>query len=297
MSRAKAPGKVVVAGAYSVLEGAPAIVAAVDRFVTADSELPGDRLTDEIRAAGITTPIWFDASALRQDDRKLGLGSSAAILVACLAAQTLERAGSASAEVLARRVFEPALLAHHRAQAGGSGIDVTSACFGGVLEFRRTSALPEFTPLPTCTGLRLEVWASNAAASTREMLARVSEFRARAPSACQRDLAAQADAATATVEAWRSRDGRAIIRGCAAQRHALARLGADAGIPIVTREVAALADLAEMHSAAVLPAGAGGGDIALYVGETSSEFLTDALARFGHSRLPIELGAPGVHAE
>jgi phosphomevalonate kinase len=88
-----------------------------------------------------------------------------------------------------------------------------------------------------------------------------------------------------------------VIRGCSAQRHALAQLGHDARIPIVTPEVTALAELAEAHSAAVLPAGAGGGDIAVYLGETSSEFLADALTRFGHSRLTLALGAPGVHAE
>lgn len=294
--RARAPGKVVVTGAYSVLEGAPAIVAAVDRYVTADTELVGDRLTDEVRAAGITTPIWFDATALRQDDRKLGLGSSAAILVACLAAKSLDRFGSVPPEQLAQRVFAPALLAHRIAQAGGSGIDVAAACFGGVLEYRKGNAEPEFQSLEPLTGLTLEVWASRSAASTREMLERVRELRQRDPATHQRDLSAQADAATDTVRAWRSHDTKAIIRGCCAQRHALARLGGDAGIPIVTKEVAALADLAEQQSAAVLPAGAGGGDIALYVGEGPSDALTDALRRFGHTRLSMRLGAPGVHA-
>lgn len=294
--RAKAPGKVVVTGAYSVLEGGPAIVAAVDRYVTADTELVGDRLTDEVKAAGITTPIWFDATALRQDERKLGLGSSAAILVACLAARALVECGPMQPEPLARRVFAPALVAHRTAQAGGSGIDVAAACFGGVLEYRKGMDQPLFQPLAAVTGLHVEVWASRSEASTREMLEHVRALGQRDPESHRRDLLAQGDAATATVEAWRARDVQAIIRGCAAQRHALSRLGLDAGIPIVTREVAALADLAERQSAAVLPAGAGGGDIALYVGEQPSDALTDALQRFGHTRLPMQLGALGVHA-
>ena len=36
--RARAPGKLVLSGAYAVLEGAPALVAAVDRYALADSE-------------------------------------------------------------------------------------------------------------------------------------------------------------------------------------------------------------------------------------------------------------------
>jgi phosphomevalonate kinase len=283
-------------GAYSVLEGAPAIVAAVDRYVTADTELIGDRLTDEVRAAGIATPIWFDATALRQDERKLGLGSSAAILVACLAAKSLVQCGSLQPQQLAQQLFMPALLAHRAAQAGGSGLDVAAACFGGVLEYRVGISKPDFLSLAAPTGLHLEVWASRSAASTRDMLDHVRQFRCRAPEAHRHDLKAQADAATATVEAWRKHDVQAVIRGCVAQRHALAQLGADAGIPIVTPEVAALADLAERASAAVLPAGAGGGDIALYLGERPSDFLTDALQRFGHTRLSMRLGALGVHA-
>ncbi|MBM4364466.1 MAG: phosphomevalonate kinase, partial [Deltaproteobacteria bacterium] len=80
---ARAPGKLVLSGAYAVLEGAPAIVTAVDRWVTADTGRPADRLTPEVSAAlaGRTAP-WFDAGPLRDGEQKLGLGSSAAILVA-----------------------------------------------------------------------------------------------------------------------------------------------------------------------------------------------------------------------
>ena len=85
--RARAPGKVVISGAYAVLEGAPAIVAAVDRYAVADTARAPDFVSDEVRVAlgGRRAPL-VDASALRADGRKLGLGSSAAILVASLAA-------------------------------------------------------------------------------------------------------------------------------------------------------------------------------------------------------------------
>ena len=98
MTRARAPGKVVFSGAYAVLGGAPAIVLAVERDVVADTERPHEFLTDEVAAAlepNERAP-WFDASALREDGRKLGLGSSAAILVASLFA--LEAAARPSAD-------------------------------------------------------------------------------------------------------------------------------------------------------------------------------------------------------
>jgi phosphomevalonate kinase len=35
--KARAPGKIVISGAYAVLEGAPSVVTAADRYVTADT--------------------------------------------------------------------------------------------------------------------------------------------------------------------------------------------------------------------------------------------------------------------
>ena len=51
MSRARAPGKLVLSGAYAVLSGAPALVAAVDRYVVADSARPTLFDAPEVRAA------------------------------------------------------------------------------------------------------------------------------------------------------------------------------------------------------------------------------------------------------
>jgi len=73
-----APGKLVLTGAYAVLEGAPAIVAAVDRYAVVDTQSPGK----------------VDVRSLHDEaGQKLGLGSSAASLVASFGAMG---AGAAS---------------------------------------------------------------------------------------------------------------------------------------------------------------------------------------------------------
>ena len=81
MAVARAPGKLVVTGAYAVLEGATSIVAAVDRYATADSGRPPTRVTEEV-AAAITAgyldgALDFDASPLRAPRPTAGAASSA----------------------------------------------------------------------------------------------------------------------------------------------------------------------------------------------------------------------------
>src|SRR5688500_11443464 len=79
------------------------------------------------------------------------------------------------------------------------------------------------------------------------------------------------------------------------QRATLGALGRVAGIPIVTPEAARLA--AAAAPAAVLPAGAGGGDVLLHVGLEPSTALFRALAaELGHRLLELSLNARGVHA-
>ncbi|RYZ03575.1 MAG: hypothetical protein EOO73_27210 [Myxococcales bacterium] len=295
--KARAPGKVVLSGAYSVLHGAPAIVSAVSRYVTADTSRPAELLTDEVKAAlgtGQTAP-WFDASELRERGRKLGLGSSAAILVASLYA--LEREASPVSELeLQQQLFERGLAAHRLAQGGGSGVDVAASTFGGTLVYRLPSpGRPELTPGELPGELSLEVWTCPTSASTRELLGAVAELGRSQPSAHRHWLELQGAAATSAAASVQSADSDGFIRALRGQFAALSGLGLAAGVPIVTAELAELAPVAEAEGAALLPAGAGGGDIALFVGvRPSSETLRGALGAREHHLLSARLSAPGV---
>src|SRR5262245_23763402 len=170
---ARAPGKLVISGAYAVLEGAPALVAAVDRYVVADSSRAAERLTPEVREALSRRgperehrAPWFDATELRDasHNRKLGLGSSAAILVASLAALELDAEPDLPEGDLAARVFSEARVAHRAAQGGGSGIDVAASAFGGVLRFERPApdAAPIVASITLPQPLFISVWSSSA---------------------------------------------------------------------------------------------------------------------------------------
>ncbi|WP_437738445.1 hypothetical protein [Sorangium sp. So ce1335] len=327
----RAPGKLVLSGAYAVLEGAPALVAAVDRYVLADPERPADLVTEEVQAAidagALDRAVWFDASALRSAppapragpsgassaaSRKLGLGSSAAILVATLAARASTDRSSAAATTMAtaaaaaaaagqpmpawdaRALFLDALAAHRRAQGGGSGVDVAASVYGGVLCCRLgPGGELAVTPHALPGKLAIEVFASDAAARTSDMLERVRALAARDPAAHRALLDAAAEGAAAAVLAA---DARAFVAALDRQVDALAELGARAGAPIVTPALARLRPAAAAEGAALAPSGAGGGDVSIFVGAAPpSAALLEAARASGLERVPMSLGAPGVH--
>jgi len=299
--KARAPGKLVLSGAYAVLEGAPAIVTAVDRYVTADAERGAELVTPEVReAVGATLAPWFDASELREDGEKLGLGSSAAIVVASLASRALRERGLLADAELAELVLEPALAAHRRAQGGGSGVDVAAAAYGGTLVFHRAEpgaegAVPALFRVALPAGLVVETWWSRQAASTADFVRRVRSLAEREPQSYSALIGTQSRAAEAAVRAVLRGRADDFVAALGEQRRALAALGQAADVDIVTQSVEALAALSE--AAAVLPAGAGGGDIVLHVGRVpSSASFRERAAELGHRLLPLALGARGVHA-
>jgi phosphomevalonate kinase len=297
---ARAPGKLVLSGAYSVLEGAPCLVAAVDRFVVADGARAADFVTDEVRAAveagAMDRPVWFDAAALRETapdgtSRKLGLGSSAAILAASLAAALGDRFADEAA--LREHVFPIALAAHRKAQGGGSGVDVAASTYGGVLlaQLAPGGAL-SVAPHALPEGTVVHVYASPVAASTRDLLAKVRALAAADPARHRACLDAAGRGARAAVAA---QTVAALVQAVAAQTDALGALGEAAGASIVTPEVAALRTLAEQEGGTFAPSGAGGGDIAFFIGarEPSAAFAKRA-AEQGLAFVEMHIGASGA---
>jgi phosphomevalonate kinase len=290
--KARAPGKVVLSGAYAVLEGARAIVAAVDRYVVADSARSAAFVTPEVEAAlgaGEKAP-FFDASALREGERKLGLGSSAAIVVASLGARLLDAEPGLGAASLAERVFPSALIAHRRAQGGGSGIDVAASAFGGIQVALPVGKTLHLTQVSLPAGVVVRVLAASAPASTPELIRRVHALRANDPALYGRLMTRQADASERTAAAVLEGDAGAFVSGLSEQADALSALGTASGADIVTADMARLLFLARSVGAVALPAGAGGGDIALWVSENGAEPpANDALRP-----IALALGAPGL---
>lgn len=287
-----APGKLVLTGAYAVLAGAPAIVVATSRGAWADGSRPNPTPTAEVRAAlGDVPSPHVDASSLFLGSRKLGLGASSAILVASIAAREAARGADLADDTFRRALFDRARAAHSQAQGGGSGVDVAASIFGGVLEY--VPGVAKRRSLPTETIIR--VFACGTSARTAELRGHVDQLAAASPSAhraCFADLEKIAHDAADAVKAA-SHEG--LVGAVRRAARALARLGAAANAPIVPAGFDVLEGIAAAEGAAFCVSGAGGGDVATYLGSQapSAAFVERALD-LGLFAIDVDIDEKGV---
>lgn len=281
MRRFLAPGKLVLVGEYAVLDGAPALVAAVNRGVRVDVSpavqvevlTPGD---DRFARAAL-----HDAPAARYafadhnpppTHTKPGFGGSAAATVAGVAAVHALTRGA----IVAGDVFAEAFAIHHRVQGSGSGIDVAASAYGGVLRFapegvRHVQGVP--SPIVVWTGQ---------SAKTGPRVQSYRGWRGRS------DFVATS---TAIVEAF-PRQPIAMLDAAWLLLRAMAEA---AGIAYSTLAIEHIVALAKAHGGAAKPSGAGGGDcvVALMPEPEASRDFRVAVARAGFPVIPVAL-APGV---
>ncbi|HLY37844.1 MAG TPA: hypothetical protein VKU61_07400 [Candidatus Binatia bacterium] len=328
---ARAPGKVVLTGDYAVLCGAPAIVAAIDRYaevrldVAADTgplsveslvererwtiaapdgeELTGGDLGAVLAAqraaaawvpalAGRGADIVVDARPFLVDGRKLGVGRSAAVVTAAVAAWLAvsgrrDRALTCEAAVAAHALFQ---------EGHGSGADVAAAAHGGVIEFRRSGGRLAVTPRVLPPGLELLVGWTGEPARTDPLVKHFSSAAATREPPALRALIAAAEEAARALAAGDAAAFCATVTASAAQ---LARLGAELGMPIVTPPLTRLVDAAAAAGAVAKPSGAGGGDcgVAFCTSAGQAEEVRAAWRDVGIVPLPVTIASAGVVVE
>jgi phosphomevalonate kinase len=274
----------------------------VNRYAVADGDArpPSDRPPPELRAAldGAQAP-QVEAHGLYDGGQKLGLGSSAAVVVATLGLRAAERGEDLGSAEVRREIFERARAAHKEAQSGGSGVDVAASVHGGVLRYAlgpgdevrlRPVALPK--------ALFLDAFWSGQSARTSDLRATVDALRARDQKLYARRIGTIGGAAEHAALALDRGDRDAFVAAARATGGGLSALGRDADAPIVPPRVAQLAEVAAHEGAVFMPSGAGGGDVAVFLSTAppSSAFLSRAYL-FGMRPLSIGVDRVGVRVD
>ena len=279
-----APGKLVLAGEYAVLEGHPGLVMAVNRRVKLmpSQHLTHSRLWDAVSNNSCEPRFKIDSSSLYEGSRKLGLGSSAAAAV-CMAAY-----------LKAPDIYQTAFEGHRRFSGGlGSGIDVAASYYGGLLRFQSGQAT-QLKPIFDTQSL-LCVFTKKSQ-NTRVFLTQVLDYKSREPEDYAK-LMADLGALSPEWESVYTGKSQEISRLVQANLALLAKLAQKAKITLLTPEQTRIALECSKYDAVSKPSGAGGGDITLcYVPSENRAALSEALCQLGFLPLDLNYFAPGLEA-
>ena len=294
-----APGKAMLIGEYAVLEGEPAVVAAVSVYARAVLG-GGSPSSPFIEAAIRETHVELlelgrsihgpavphvDTSAFVQGGRKLGVGSSAAATVAAVGA-LLHAAGlDLSDEKMRTRAYAAAKRAHDSAQGtAGSGADLWAAVHGKLRVLGPYDTAVEARPLPA----QLRFVATSTSVSTAMLVARYRQVY----DAAQPAIAELGIAARGFLMAWQRGDVAALLSAIERANSGYLRLGEALGHRLLTDEHLRIAEVARRVGGAAKPSGAGGGDLAVVFLPTPT-----AVERFSSeiAVLPITESAVGLH--
>ena len=348
MPEASAPGKLVLAGEYAVLEGAPAIATAIDVraqalvfrvtgpesilvdpadgrkffFVTdASGRLIWQGQTPKSRGSiveavfavlcryapeGCPFPalsISIETGAFYSDANgtpktKLGLGSSAAALVALTGALAKEL----NLAVDVNKMRQICIDAHREFQMGqGSGIDVLTALAGGVvgLKIEPGTSAREVISLPWPVGLYLvPVW-SGKGSSTTELISRFYAYRDRLPESFREHTEQLARLAEQSYEAWFDQSVSGILQAIKNYDESLQALDRSAAIGINTKAHEILRQLSYRQGAVYKTSGAGGGDLGFALTDSSQtvDKLRHMFVQQGYPVLNEVLAVEGLVVE
>jgi phosphomevalonate kinase len=322
---ASAPGKLVLTGEYAVLENAPAVSAAVDLRATVEVQAADTEYSElnvvnndqryRFRAGAVkdwlddsgpygaivdaamhvlrgraalskpltisicTRDFYLPAEDAAEEPVKKGIGSSAAVAVALTAAlQTI--AGETPD-------MELALETHHLFQgAQGSGIDVATSWFGGLIKMlpgQPPPSTPRVQQLAWPEGLYvMPVWTGQAA-STPAKLRLLSACKAATPEAYNRVFESLCLAAATAATAWSNGRSREIFAAIKQFAGALHELDTAATLGIWSEPHRKLNELAGSGDVVYKPSGAGGGDFGV-------AFATDEVQLSGFGERAVEQG-------
>ncbi|MBM7543091.1 phosphomevalonate kinase [Amphibacillus cookii] len=349
----RAPGKLFIAGEYAITEHqSEGIVVAVDRYLTVDIQshrnnrldLPQLGLTDltwkvedgevkfskkDKRLAFIkqvietindyvgelpTVHVFITSELDKRSGEKYGLGSSAALSVALVAALLLYTDEKHSDRLT---IFKLASIAHFKTQGNGSCADIAASTYGGWLNYRTfdsdwlTNQLEhnpstidivqkkwpylQMKPLTLPNGLHFLMGWTGEAAATAPMVTKISKLK-ESDTERYHVFLNQTQAAVARIlQGFQTDDVKPLLAGIKANRQALKGIGIDADVPIESPTLEKLIEIASPYGAAKT-SGAGGGDCGIaFINQLSDvEFVCNKWRENGIEPLNLSVSRQGV---
>ena len=331
-----APGKLVLFGEYSVLEGHPALAVSVNRYAKCEIypnhqfELDTQRFGIFRRGTLLEAPPFARAQLLERSELglkvrlntdefyqdasrnsgKLGLGSSAAISVALAAGLTYLDTEELDAQLL----FEQTHALHRRVQGVGSGIDIAAACFGGTFCYqfsksRKTSQqLNQELILKTCSGTAsfkplkamsksiLGVYLGHGA-STPALVRQVHRLKQNDRTTYNEFMTEIGAISALAMNAWNNADRRELHHYAEKNNAVLRALGGASQATIIPKALDGLNNVLAPEGAVAKTTGAGGGDIAWVLGiDEEHETVLADMLRTEWSVFKLEVAPHGVQA-
>lgn len=306
------PGKLILLGEYAVLEGAPALVAAVNRQCevhidslynstfqvrTPNLNIPEIQFTldgdgnahfrtlvssdteDQLRFVlcilkyvsqkfgkipGASIEINTSSFYHRVTGHKFGLGSSAALTVSLLSG-LMEYMG---VEMSAKDLYQEAFQAHRYAQGKmGSGVDIAASATGGILSY----TMPDDPDKPNGIINRINrpdnlymscIWAGYAA-STRNFVRSVNDFKEKNPAAYDSIITKMIDLSQEGVKTFGAGDTNAFLQVISDYVECERDLGTHSGTEIMSDVHEEIYSIVKNQGGTYKPSGAGGGDIGI----------------------------------
>lgn len=329
---ASAPGKLLLLGEYAVLEGAPALVTAVDRRARVSIHLAADQHWRLSAPQLGLNNYALDKNGAIPATASADTGKALKLFAAVLQTVTLNARplpalditidtaeffhgdqklgiGSSAAVAVAltsalmavlektpdnATLFDLAATAHRQAQGGvGSNVDIAASVYGGNLIYR-IGMLPETVALPE--NLHILPIFTGKPASTPNLVAAVYRLRNDDPTRFKQRMQTMHDLAQTGCQTCRSGDAGAFIRIAADYHRAMLQLGAAASVDIVSAAHTQLHQIAAKNGAVYKPSGAGGGDIGLLFHNLREQAkpLAASISQAGFDPLAMTLCASGT---
>jgi len=305
------PGKIILLGEYAVLEGSPALSAAINRYcrISADFspsdtftfqavnlnippleckitdngeiEYPGDISPDLFKqyrhvlaafehanqlTAGDIPPLHLSIDTsefyLKESGQKLGLGSSAAVTVGCLA--TLLH--GARVDLTLTDFLNLALKAHQTAQSGrGSGVDIATSQSGGVIQYQlkgdRTTGKIDSLAIPPDLHI-IPIW-TGFSASTSAFVEKIHQAKNENPEAYQTIIKSLRQLTSLGIDNLTGGRIEYFLEITDEYCNVMDQLGNLSGVDVISDIHREIGVTVRNAGGAYKPSGAGGGDLGL----------------------------------